>query len=130
MADHDKKSKAGKVVVAAMFGGFAGAMLGLLLAPKSGRELRQDLIVKAHKLGDEAAVIGDKAQKVWQEIEEKAGEKAEALQTTGKDWIEEGKRLISDLKTLVYEIRHGSLTKTKSIEAADVRDSDDSTEEM
>ncbi len=112
MAENDKDGKLATVVVAALVGGIAGAAMGLLLAPKPGKELRQELEEKAQELGDKALVLGDKAQKVWHNIEERAEEKAETLQMTGQDVIREGRRLVSDLKALVREMRQGLNAKT------------------
>lgn len=106
------KSKNGtKVIKAAMFGGVVGAAMGLLLAPKSGAELRQDLAIQAHQ-------IGDKAQSAWQNVEDKT----QLTVNTGKGLIRKGKRLVSNLSILVHEIRHGALKKTSSIYASENKD--------
>ncbi len=42
------------VFVGTLFGGLAGALTALLLAPKSGRELRQDIAVKSGEIYDKA----------------------------------------------------------------------------
>jgi Gas vesicle protein len=107
MANNDKRKKRNKVFAAAMIGSLSGAVFGLLLAPKSGQELRQDITEQGHKLGDKAVEIRDKAQSAWQNIEDKTEKTIE----NSKSWIQKGKLLLSNLKTLVDEIRHGALTK-------------------
>ena len=43
-----KKSNARNFILGALAGGVAGSVTALLLAPKSGRQLRKDIIVSAH----------------------------------------------------------------------------------
>ncbi len=91
MANGCKETDLGTVVIAALIGGIAGAAVGLMLAPKSGRELRRD--------------IGLKARQTLHEIEEVAEEKVDKIQDVGEDLIREGKRLTDDLKSLFCEFR-------------------------
>lgn len=112
MANNNKNKKSNKVFASAMVGSL---LVGLLLAPKSGRELRQDINEQAHKLGDKAVEIRDKAQSAWHNIEDKTEKTVEC----SKSCIQKGKLLVSNLKTLVYEIRHGALTKTVYLDTED-----------
>lgn len=107
MANNDKSKRCNKVIATAMVGSLA---VGLLLAPKSGKELRQDINEQTHKLGDKAVEIRDKAQCTWHNIEDKTERTVE----NSKSCLLKGKLLVSNLKTLVYEIRHGALTKTRT----------------
>jgi len=115
MANNDKSKKSNQVIAAAMVGSLSGAVLGLLLAPKSGQELRQDINEQAHKLGDKAVEIRDKAQSVWHNIEDKTEKTVEI----SKSCIQKGNLLVSNLETLVYEIRHGALTKKVDLVTVD-----------
>ena len=99
--------------------------MGLLLAPKSGQELRQDINEQAHKLGDKAMEIRANAQSAWHNIEDKTEKTVEK----SKSCIQKGKLLVSNLKTLVYEIRHGALSKTVYLDTED-RDSSNPTKEI
>ncbi|SPF56499.1 Gas vesicle protein [Candidatus Desulfosporosinus infrequens] len=126
MRNDNKIKKSDKVIKSAVFGGLVGTVMGLLLAPKSGKELRQDLAEQTHKMGNIAVDIKDKAQSAWLNIEDKT----HVTVDTGKNWIQKGKRLVSNLKILVYEIRHGALTKTGSNTASDDKDREDLTEEI
>ena len=119
-------NKKGIKVKSAIFGSLVVVAMGLLLAPKSGKELRQDLAGQAHKMGDRALDLKDMAQGAWQNIEDKT----HVTVDTGKSWIQKGKRLVSNLELLVYEIRHGALTKNGTIAASDDKASDDPTEEI
>lgn len=107
MASTDKRKNRNKVFAAAMIGSLSGAVFGLLLAPKSGQELRQDITEQGHNLGDKAMEIRDKAQSAWHNIEDRTEKTIE----NSKSWIQKGKLLVCNLKTLVYEIQHGALTK-------------------
>ncbi|MHB8125559.1 MAG: YtxH domain-containing protein [Desulfitobacteriaceae bacterium] len=89
-----KESGLGTVIIAALVGGIAGAAVGLILAPKSGRELRQD--------------IGCKARQTLQELEEVTEAKVDTIQDVREDVVREGKRLVEDLKTLFGEFRRVS----------------------
>lgn len=119
MGNNIKSKKGNKVIKAAMFGSLAGVVTGLLLAPKSGFELRRDLAVQANE-------IGDKAQSAWQNVEDKT----QVTVNTGKSLIQKGKRLVSNLKILVYEIQHGALTKTVSIYASENKVSGEPTNDI
>ncbi|KUO72271.1 MAG: hypothetical protein APF81_08830 [Desulfosporosinus sp. BRH_c37] len=125
MANNDKR-KMNKVIAAAMIGSLSGAVLGLLLAPKSGRELRQDINEMAYKLGDKTEEIRDKAQSSWHNIEDKTEKTVEK----SKSWIQKGKLLVGNLKTLVHEIRHGALTKTGSLKTLEDQDGGYPTKEI
>lgn len=99
MANGCKETDLGTVVIAALIGGIAGAAVGLMLAPKSGRELRHD--------------IGFKTRQTLHEIEEVAEEKVDKIQDVGEDLIREGKRLADDLKSLFSEFRR-ALSKNEN----------------
>jgi len=126
MGNNIKSKKGNKIIKAAMFGSLAGVVTGLLLAPKSGLELRQDLAVQAHEIGDKAVEIRDKAQSAWQNVEDKT----QVTVNTSKNLIEKGKRMLSNLKILVYEIQHGALSETFSIYASENKDSGEPTNDI
>ncbi|MGI6120049.1 MAG: YtxH domain-containing protein [Desulfosporosinus sp.] len=107
MASNNKHQKGNKVFKAAMYGSLAGAVMGLLFAPKSGQELRQDLAVQAQIMEAKAVDIREKAQTVWQNVDNKTHETIK----TGKSWINKGKRWVNNLKILITEIRNGALDK-------------------
>jgi len=109
-----------------MFGSLVGVVMGLLLAPKSGQELRQDLVGQAQKVENKAVDIKAKAQSAWQNVENKT----QVTINNGKSWIQRGKRLVSNLKIMVSEIRQGALTTTSSINASEKINGEDLTKEI
>jgi gas vesicle protein len=77
------------VAVAALVGGLAGAVVGLLFAPKSGKELRQG--------------IQEKADNVLEHVEDITLHHAGALKQQGTDLVDKGKQLAEDLQTFIQE---------------------------
>ena len=82
-------SHLGTVAVAALVGGLAGAVVGLMFAPKSGRELRQGIYRKA----DDAL----------ERVEDATSLRAGALKQQGTDLVGKGKQLAEDLQTFIQE---------------------------
>lgn len=72
-----EKSKTGRGIKYLLFGGGIGAILALLFAPKTGKEMRGEIGSTAKKGWDKteefAEQIGDKAQNVYQDTKNKAG---------------------------------------------------------
>ncbi|MHB1653154.1 MAG: YtxH domain-containing protein [Desulfitobacteriaceae bacterium] len=99
MAEEAKESHLSTVIVAALIGGIAGAVTGLMLAPKSGRELRQE--------------VGLKAQAAWQEVEEVATQGQKSAQAVSTDLLEKGKQLTDDLITFVQELTKAKMPPTR-----------------
>jgi len=78
-----------KVLKSFMWGALTGAVTGavtaLLLAPKSGKELRKDISDTAHKVGDKTAEIGRQAGSAVQSIARKTTSFAsDAKQAAGR----------------------------------------------
>ncbi len=96
-----------KVLKSFMWGALTGAVTGavtaLLLAPKSGKELRKDISDTAHKVGDKTAEIGRQAGSAVQSIARKTTSFAsDAKQAAG--------RFVTDIrsrKTADAEIANG-----------------------
>lgn len=69
------KSK-GKFALGAIFGAIAGAVAGVLMAPKSGKETREDLKAKSKDLAEDAKVVieyaKDKAANVGETVKSEA----------------------------------------------------------
>jgi gas vesicle protein len=111
MANIQKHQKS-KVIKGTVLGGIAGAMAGILLAPKSGKEMRQNLTAQINKIENKAEDMKYKAQSAWQNIEGKT----QVTVNTGKSYLQKGKRYFKNLQILVCEIRNGALTKTDSVD--------------
>lgn len=77
------------VAVAALVGGLAGAFVGLMFAPKSGKELRQG--------------IYRKADNAFEHVEDVTSHHAGALKQQGTDLVSKGKQLADDLQTFIQE---------------------------
>ena len=79
----------GTVAVAAFVGGLAGAIVGLVFAPKSGKELRQ--------------AIYKKAEDTIEHVEDVTSHHAGAWKQQGTDLVGKGKELAQDLQTFIQE---------------------------
>lgn len=77
------------VAVAALIGGLAGAIVGLMFAPKSGKALRRGIYEKAD---DVLARAGDVTF-----------DHARTLKHQGIDLVDKGKRLAEDLQTFIED---------------------------
>ena len=77
------------VAVAALVGGLAGVVAGLMLAPKSGKELRQGICKKSDHAREH---VGDVAS-----------HHVGALKQQGTDIVDKGKQLAEDLQTFIQE---------------------------
>jgi gas vesicle protein len=76
----------------ALTGAVAGAASALLLAPKSGKELRKDIASTAQKIGDKTAEAGRQAGAAIQALAKRTSEVAvEAKQAAG--------RFVTDIRT-------------------------------
>ena len=98
-------SKNGDFIGGLIVGGLIGAALGILYAPKSGKETREDIARKADeiltKAKEEYELAVEKSKKAYEatvarlkEFEQKAKEKvaeAEELAERGKESLDEGK---------------------------------------
>lgn len=91
MLKREKKTSLKSITVAALVAGTAGAVAGLLLAPKSGKVLRQEIQAKT---GD---FVG--------QVEDTTIKHAEALRQQSTELVEKGKKLASDLQTLIQDLR-------------------------
>jgi gas vesicle protein len=70
----DRGSSAGLVLLSFIVGGFAGGVLGILFAPKSGKETREDIAEAASEMKKEAEKFAREAKdKVDGFVEESRG---------------------------------------------------------
>lgn len=72
-------------VIGALVGGIVGAAAGLLLAPKSGKDLRSDVAVQAVNLKDKSADLSstakDKTVQLSKQIQEQSTQLVEKVKT-------------------------------------------------
>lgn len=79
----------GTIAIAALVGGLAGAVVGLMVAPKSGKALRQG--------------IQEKTDDVIERIGDATFHHAGTLKHQGTDLATKGKKLAQDLHSFVQE---------------------------
>lgn len=96
MDSHDSRSSSQAVALAFLGGAIAGAVAGILLAPKSGEETRRELRVYARKAEEELIEKAEEAREALDEMIERGkhfvAEKradVEAAVTAGKEAMKE-----------------------------------------
>ncbi|HLG17949.1 MAG TPA: YtxH domain-containing protein [Blastocatellia bacterium] len=96
MAENDSSSASEKLVFL-LIGAGIGATLALLFAPKSGRELRDDIADYTRRgldaAGEGARAIGDRASELYQTGRGKVGEAYEAA----RDKVVQGAETVTEL---------------------------------
>ncbi len=106
MSDH---SNGGEFFKGLLFGGIVGAVAALLYAPKSGKEMREDLRQRTLELQDDAqsklALAQERAEKLMQQTQAQLDElrkEAEAamqeLKDSAADKVTGGKRAVEKEK--------------------------------
>lgn len=74
-----------KLIMGTIIGGAIGSVLGLLFAPKSGKEMRRDI-------KDKSKVVYDKGKKIHGKIVEEHGEKIEGSKSFFKKLFSKPKK--------------------------------------
>jgi len=101
--------RAGDFLKGVLIGGVIGAVMGILYAPKSGRETREDIGRKAEELvakaKEEYEQALEKSRKTYEtavsrlkKIEEAAREKVGELEAKAGTMVEKGKESLEDNK--------------------------------
>ena len=80
-----------------LFGGFVGAGLALLYAPKSGKELREDLKEKSTDLKSEAEKYYAEAKDISSDILVDGLKKAEQLKKDAEEKFDEAKKKFEEM---------------------------------
>lgn len=88
----------GKFALGAVIGIVAGAIAGILTAPKSGKETRADIKAKANELKSQADYKADAAKNKAGEMAEDVKAKAEDLRDRTEHAIEGAKKGFYDKK--------------------------------
>jgi uncharacterized protein YjbJ (UPF0337 family) len=76
-----------KVAIGATIGLAVGAVAGVLLAPKAGKDTREDLKKTIHELPDKAKALSDKAHKVMEEATETITEETHKIMCGEKETL-------------------------------------------
>jgi gas vesicle protein len=103
-------NKSGDFIAGLLVGGLIGAVIGILYAPKSGKETREELGQKADylltKAKEEYESAVEKSRKAYEEavqrlkaVEETAREKAEEVEKTVEEIVGSGKETIREGKS-------------------------------
>ncbi|QAY66442.1 YtxH domain-containing protein [Paenibacillus protaetiae] len=70
----------------ALAGGVAGSIAALLLTPKTGKEMRHDISVGAHKVGDVTVKVASQVGETASDMAEKAKQMGSKVASTVKSW--------------------------------------------
>jgi len=81
MSNSNKDSRVLETTLAFLLGAVTGAILGLLFAPTSGRELRE-------KIGTSAVKTGEKIKEGYGKIAEEAGKGIETIKKKTREGVE------------------------------------------
>ena len=76
----------GSFIAGAIIGGVIGAATALFLAPKTGREMREDLTTQASQLKDKSIELSSTAKDKAVELSSTAKDKAAELSSAAKDY--------------------------------------------
>lgn len=90
-------------LIGALIGGTAGAVAALLLAPKSGVELRRDLAEKSGEWYEKANEYAAEQSKVVGKAVNEGRVRAEQIVRTTK---EQAGSILSEAETLMRDVRH------------------------
>lgn len=98
------------LLIGFLAGGTIGAITALLLAPKSGRELRADIKQKSEEYFDEAEkYLAEAKDKAWELINE-GKKKSERIIHDAKlksdDILKDAEKIFKDAKTKTSEVVH------------------------
>jgi len=105
-----QESDFGSFLTGFFVGALLGAAAGMLFAPQSGEETREQIHKKSLELSEQATQKAEearvKAEQLLAEAREKFEEAAQELQTRTKELQEQTKTLIEEKQTQFKEIMH------------------------
>ena len=76
-----------KVAIAATVGMTVGIVTGILLAPKAGKETREELLKKIQELPDKAKGLSEKTQEKLGEVKERITEETQKIVSGEKETL-------------------------------------------
>jgi gas vesicle protein len=94
--DQNQNINSKDFLLGTLLGGLVGASVALLFAPKSGRELRQDINQGAHYVRDRAEEWKDVAYEKGSEWREVAKEKTDQFSSTVSEKVKQSKEQWQD----------------------------------
>lgn len=86
-------------MLGAIVGGVLGAVTALLLAPKSGKELRADISEQAHQ-------IGEKTQELAGALGARTQVLAKQVSTHADEWMHKAKEVVDTVSEEVKQWKH------------------------
>ncbi len=95
MGNHKDNDFSKGVILGAIIGATAGAVTALLFAPKSGKELRQDIATKSGEIYEN---VGEHAQKAIMASKEKAQDIIQAARRQAETIIKGAEKIVSDTR--------------------------------
>ena len=117
-----RDNRSGSFLVGALVGTIAGAVGALLLAPKSGRELRKDIAEGAQQVSDKtvhtAHVIGEQTSKIAEQVSDQTSQLVDKAKTAAGSVAGEV-RAWRERRTNKAEISSAVSETVDAVEAAD-----------
>lgn len=120
-------------LIGAVVGGLLGAMAALLLAPKSGRELRQDITEQYSSVSDKtqqvASTVSEKTLQIASTVGEKTANIAKTATTHTTEWIDRAKDVAG---TVIDEVKTWNDKRKQAGESTDSAETvkDEETQEV
>jgi gas vesicle protein len=111
MAQHNENSYTKGLAVGMILGGAIGAAIALLLAPKSGAELRRDIAERSEDLyGRASEFAGEQSKRFGEYVNEGRTKADEIVRTTRQ----QAGQLLSEAETMMKDarVRIGQATQT------------------
>jgi gas vesicle protein len=105
-------------IMGAVVGGLLGAMAALLLAPKSGRELRQDISTQYDS-------ISEKTQQIASTVGERTANIAKTATTQTTEWVDKAKEVAG---TVIDEVKTWSDKRKQNEVVEDVTEATETVE--
>lgn len=118
MSDNNLNGK--DFLLGAFVGGVIGALAALLLAPKSGRELREDISEQYHQVSEKTKVLASdmsrKSQQIVHDVSEKTQAIAQEVSAKGQELAHKAKEIGTKV---AEEIREWNESRKQTASAKD-----------
>lgn len=100
MSDPNMSGRGKEFLIGAVIGSVLGAVTALLLAPKSGKELRADL-------SEQVANVSEKTQHIAGNVSSKTQELAKQVSLQTGDWVQKAKEVATNVSDEVRAWKEG-----------------------
>lgn len=106
------------LMVGSILGGAVGAIIALLFAPKSGKELRHDIAEKTNELYQKASnYFADVQQKVDQEVWETVNEGKQRAQNIIESAKAQAQKILENAEKIIEDAKEKAKTITENVES-------------